>query len=203
MTDWSKPLFVASCSTASARRPQGPSNAPRCFLHGQKTTVPSATGISGGSNAGWAVGVIWPEHGPSFFHRGLATVFNRKIDWNQAEGSWLESVGQWTFEVVSWLLTRYMSWHERALILLAKLDSCCEIDETFLLRSVWGQLIFPFNIYGMKNEADRGSLLWGFTVAMILRGILTNHYFSYLRNWWFHDGEKPLEMIHVSPFCMN
>ena len=51
--------------------------------------------------------------------------------------------------------------------------------------------MLPFISYGMKNEADGGSFLWefstggpkkilsmGFTVARILRGILTDNYFS-------------------------
>ena len=38
-----------------------------------------------------------------------------------------------------------------------------QIDKTFSLRSVWGQLMLPFISYGMNNEADRGSFLWEFS----------------------------------------
>ena len=60
-----------------------------------------------------------------------------------------------------------------------------KFDKSFSSSSVWGQLMLQFITYGMNNEADRGSILWifstqenislwGFTVARILRGILTN-----------------------------
>ena len=61
-----------------------------------------------------------------------------------------------------------------------------ELDDTFSSRLVWGPLMPPFISYDMKNEANRGFVLWkfrkrgvhrrfslwGFTVARILRGII-------------------------------
>ena len=36
-------------------------------------------------------------------------------------------------------------------------------DNTFTSRSVRGQLMLPFISYGLKNEADRGSIPWEFS----------------------------------------
>ena len=42
----------------------------------------------------------------------------------------------------------------------------------------------------LVHGAHRRSSLWDFTVARILRGILTNHCIFNLRNWWSNDWEK-------------
>ena len=59
----------------------------------------------------------------------------------------------------------------------------------------------PF--YGnLVQGVHRRSSLWGLTVAWILRGILTNHYFFYLRNWLSNDQENFCLLFHVSLFCI-
>ena len=91
-----------------------------------------------------------------------------------------------------------------------------KFDKTFSLRWVWGQLMLPFISYGMKNDAYkgsclwdlvhgayRGSSLWDFTVARILRLILSNHYFFNLLDWWSKNWQKTWKSIYVSPFWMK
>ena len=51
------------------------------------------------------------------------------------------------------------------------------IDKTFSLHSVWGQLILLLICYGMKNEADRGSFLWEFSSGG-LQKILSMGFYS-------------------------